>query len=83
MSHFKLLASTGLLLLATSSAFAAQPADRNPDKPGLGWGSGGHNGQMVGAPGPIAGVGLPILAVAGAYVWVRNRRRNRPDKPSD
>lgn len=80
MSHVKLLASAGLLLFfAASSAFAAQPADRNPDKPGLGWGSGGSNGQMVGAPGPIAGAGLPLLAVAGAYFWVRNRRTNKRD----
>jgi hypothetical protein len=107
MSLFKLLASVGILLLATSTAFADQPEDRNPNKPGLGWGSGGSqarngsngwngsngsnawngsngsNGQVVGVPAPLAGVGLPVLVVAGAYVWIRNHRRNRLDKPSD
>lgn len=49
-----------------------------------GWGQGGGNGggpAMVGAPGPIAGVGLPVLAVVGGLMWVRNRRRrkNQPE----
>jgi hypothetical protein len=30
--------------------------------------------QFRGAPGPIAGVGLPIVIAAGAYTWLRRRR---------
>ena len=48
-----------------------------------GWGPGGNGGGpiMVGAPGPIAGVGLPVLAVVGGLMWVRSRRRRRKDQP--
>ncbi|WDR03475.1 hypothetical protein PSQ19_05080 [Devosia algicola] len=36
-------------------------------------------GTMVGAPGPEAGIGLPILAIAGGFIWIklRKRRSNR------
>ena len=34
----------------------------------------GNTGN-IGAPGPIAGVGLPFLLVAGAYAFRRYRRR--------
>jgi hypothetical protein len=38
--------------------------------------SGPHGGTVHGAPGPIAGAGLPILAVGyGAYWLVRRYRR--------
>ena len=37
-------------------------------------GSGGPPGRSVGAPGPIAGAGLPILLIAGGYVLVRRYR---------
>ena len=30
-----------------------------------------------GAPGPLAGVGLPALALAGGAYWLVRRRRNR------
>ena len=56
-------------------AMAEKPADRG-DTPGLGWGKGG---KQVGAPGPVAGVGLPILAVAGGIFWIKSRKR-RLDK---
>lgn len=39
-----------------------------------GGGGGGGGGQNVGAPGPVAGAGLPFLLVAGAYALVRRRR---------
>lgn len=40
---------------------------------------GGAAGTIVGAPGPVAGVGLPILAVVGGLAWIksRNRREDR------
>ena len=31
-----------------------------------------------GAPGPIAGVGLPFIALAGVYWLVRRRRASQP-----
>ena len=30
----------------------------------------------VGAPGPIAGAGLPLLMIAGGYFMVRRRTRS-------
>ncbi|MET3900464.1 hypothetical protein ABIB57_004430 [Devosia sp. UYZn731] len=66
-------------LCAVPVVMASQPADRG-DTPGLGWGSGGSKGgTMVGAPGPVAGIGLPVLAVAGGFVWIKSRKR-RPDR---
>jgi len=53
----------------------AKPVDKG-DTPGMGWGKGG---KQVGAPGPVAGVGLPILAVAGGIFWIKSRKR-RLDK---
>ena len=72
-----LAAAVVLCCTATvTPAFADKPSDGNHDKPGLGWGSGGSKG----APGPIAGAGLPFLALAGAYALVRRRRnRNRAE----
>lgn len=65
----------GLMTFAPTFANAAQPDDRGPT-PGLGWGPGGSKGgTMVGAPGPIAGIGLPVLAVAGGLIWIKRRRR--------
>lgn len=34
----------------------------------------GHNKQVKGAPGPIAGAGLPILAVGYGVYWLVRRR---------
>ena len=31
--------------------------------------------SQVGAPGPVAGIGLPVLAAAGALIWIRARKR--------
>lgn len=78
MSLMKILAFATVIVMVTSSGFFVyQMLERNPDRAGMFWDNGGQHGQMVGVPGPVAGAGLPLLAVAGAYVWVRNRRRNR------
>jgi hypothetical protein len=38
----------------------------------------GHNKEsLAAAPGPIAGAGLPVLAVAGAGYWAYRRFRRR------
>jgi hypothetical protein len=75
VSGFRAAFVTAALCLMAFPALAQQPPDRGPT-PGLGWGPGGKN---VSVPGPVAGVGLPVLAVAGGYVWLvrRNRARSR------
>lgn len=64
-----------LSLGTASCVMAGPPADRG-DTPGLGWGPGGNH-SVVGAPGPVAGIGLPILAVAGGFIWIRSRKRRQ------
>ena len=44
-------------------------AKDKPDKP------------TKGAPGPVAGAGLPFLVVAGAYWLIRRRKNAKSDKP--
>lgn len=29
------------------------------------------------APGPVAGLGLPVAAMTGGFIWWKNRRRKR------
>jgi hypothetical protein len=36
------------------------------------------DGGVHGAPGPIAGAGLPVLAVGYGVYWLARRRRNAP-----
>jgi hypothetical protein len=43
-------------------------------RPG-GWKDGGVHG----APGPIAGVGLPFLAIGYGAFWLHRRYRRKPD----
>ena len=57
-----------ILLLIATPAVAKQH-----ENPGNGNGSGGQNWQ--GAPGPVAGVGLPILAIGYGVYWLVKRRR--------
>jgi hypothetical protein len=33
--------------------------------------------QIKTVPGPIAGAGLPALALAGGYLWLRRRRQSQ------
>ena len=57
---------TSLVILAASSALAFDrpPAPTTP--PG---------GGGIGVPGPIAGAGLPLLALVGGYFLVRRWRK--------
>jgi hypothetical protein len=71
-----LLAAAAVAALVSSSAFAAQPADRNDNSPGNGWAKGQDS---RGAPGPVAGAGLPFLLLAGGYVLLRRYRSRKPD----
>jgi hypothetical protein len=38
----------------------------------------GGGGSNAGAPGPIAGAGLPFLLIAGGYALVRRYRNRKP-----
>ena len=69
-----MLTIAAAVLLATSlSALAGNGQGQNNNNQGQ------NNGGHYGAPGPIAGAGLPILAVGavgyGIYWFVRRRRR--------
>ena len=68
------LAAT-FFLASSAVATAAQPPDQG-DTPGLGWGKGGD--QVVGTPGPVVGIGLPLLAAAGGLIWVLGCKRPAP-----
>ncbi|MET3896558.1 hypothetical protein ABIB57_000482 [Devosia sp. UYZn731] len=81
MSRASVAALTLAFILSgcSPSVVAVQHADRG-DRSGLGSGPGGSKGgTMVGAPGPVAGIGLPILAVAGGLIWIKSRKR-RPGR---
>lgn len=53
---------------STSSALACNDRGNCANAPG-------HNKEVRGAPGPIAGAGLPILAVGYGVYWLVRRRR--------
>jgi len=42
--------------------------------------SGPHGGTVHGAPGPIAGAGLPFLAVGYGAYWLVRRYRRKSDQ---
>ena len=61
------IAATALCLFTASPTLAA--------KGGNGGGKGGGKGHVSrGAPGPIAGAGLPVLLAVGGYALYRRRR---------
>lgn len=74
MTNLKLWACAGALaLMAAAPVLIAQPAqaqitiqkvEKKPPK-------------TRSASGPVAGVGLPVLLVAGGYIWLRRRKRFR------
>ena len=64
-----MLALPMALLLALSV-----PALAKNDKGNQGNGN-GNGGNVHGAPGPLAGAGLPVLLVGGGIYWVVRRRQ--------
>jgi hypothetical protein len=60
------------------------PALADPGK-GKGWGDGdggGRDHKVHGAPGPIAGAGLPILAIGYGSYWLVRRYRRKSENSS-
>ncbi|MBZ6079055.1 hypothetical protein [Microvirga puerhi] len=75
--HKSLVAAAVACVMGSFAAVAAPGG--NPGPPPWAGGPGGNPnapGQNKGAPGPLAGVGLPFLLLAGGYALVR-RYRNR------
>jgi len=66
------LAATTLavaMMMSASSAMACNGRGNCSDAPG-------QTKHVRGAPGPIAGAGLPVLAVGYGIYWLVRRRRN-------
>jgi hypothetical protein len=42
---------------------------------------GGNGGNYRGAPGPVAGAGLPVLLIGGGIFWLVWRRKRHVAKP--
>jgi LPXTG-motif cell wall-anchored protein len=60
-----LVLSTALLLALSIPASAKNDHDNN----------GNHYGQIKGAPGPLAGAGLPVILIGGGIYWLVRRRK--------
>jgi hypothetical protein len=56
------------LMVVTPPALACNDKGNCPNAPG-------HNKGVSGAPGPIAGAGLPVLAIGYGVYWLVKRRR--------
>ena len=67
-SFFKIL----LVVLAAAGAATTGYVLNNASSSPFG---GGNSGGVHGAPGPIVGAGLPLIAVAYGVYWLVRRRR--------
>jgi hypothetical protein len=75
----KLLVASALLAAFCVPALAGNQNGQGGNGQG-GNGQGGNGqGGMHGAPGPIAGAGLPILAVGYGAYWLIRRHRRKPN----
>ena len=63
---------TGTLTMSLPDAFACNDRGNCADAPG-------HN-KYEGAPGPIVGAGLPVLAIGYGVYWLVKRRRKADSK---
>ena len=72
---FPVTALCGALMLAPPSALACNGNGNCENAPG-------HN-KFQGAPGPVVGAGLPVLAVGYGVYWLVKRRRRRNEIGAD
>jgi hypothetical protein len=66
-----LAAATALVAFTSAPAFAL--SIWFPHSPG----GGGSGIVSHSAPGPVAGIGLPVAAVVGGYIWLKRRSRQK------
>jgi hypothetical protein len=71
----KKLTVASAILAALALPALADPGNGNKN----GWNN-PNNPHYYGAPGPIAGAGLPILAVGYGAYWLVRRYRRKSDK---
>ena len=78
--------SNGLALVAILFALAGAVVFGTPNlanaqngQGGNGQGQNGQGNNVSGAPGPIAGAGLPVLAVGYGVYWLIKRRRRKAE----
>ena len=77
-----MLALPMALLLALSVPAFAAPGDGNSQGGGGGGGKGGGGGGgYSGAPGPLAGAGLPVLLIGGGIYWLVRRKKGQARNP--
>ena len=75
----KLVALAALLVTPGLALYGYYNAGSSPDAWALreSQSSGGGDGEIHAAPGPIAGAGLPVLLLAGGVYWVLRRYRRK------
>ena len=57
------------------------PALAKNDKGNQGNGNGnGNGGNVRGAPGPLAGAGLPVLLIGGGIYWIVRRQKQKKSR---
>jgi hypothetical protein len=70
-------------VLSRSALLAGMIMLASPVAPSFACNGNGHcstaPGQVRGAPAPLAGAGLPVLAVGYGVYWLVKRRRRTPD----
>jgi len=67
MAHLKhILPAAAVALLLSGPSLAAKPEMSH-----------GHHKISRAAPGPVAGVGLPVAAAYGAFLWYRLRKSRK------
>ena len=55
------------------------PALAKNDKGNQGNGN-GNGGNVRGAPGPLAGAGLPVLLIGGGIYWIVRRQKQKKSR---
>ena len=70
----KLIVASALLAALSMPALAQNGNDNSGGNENNG--NGGNGGTYGGVPGPLAGAGLPFIAVGYGVYWLVRRRRN-------